>query len=322
MQVGFRCSTLLKGTDDRTLAALLSPADHDRDRCAITGSRAGGGAGWRRARLGLGHAVCWHSAIDRARAVAVSENLAHALWQDRRWLGAADLIADHPGLWLADRAGGGHSRAARRVSQLHRAAICAVHGVRRHSRHRHHARHAAAQHHAAGARHRVCQLDRHHWRRDGADPAADPRQYRAPAQCPRHRVLHHPGRQCRRCAVAAWRSAAVRRLPARRRFLLAAAAALAADPDRGWHPADGVLSARPLVRPSRAAFQHTAGAGRISRRHQFCSDRGDHRHDPAVGGMAAGHRVRCLWHQGRAAESGARRRVGADRAVVAVADRR
>ena len=47
------------------------------------------------------------------------------------------------------------------------------------------------------------------------------------------RVLHHPGRQCRRRADAARRPAALRRLPARRRFLLARSASVAADGHRG-----------------------------------------------------------------------------------------
>ena len=55
------------------------------------------------------------------------------------------------------------------------------------------------------------------------------RQCGAAAQRPRRRVLHLPGRQYRRRAVAARRSAAVRRLPARRRFLLDHAASLARD---------------------------------------------------------------------------------------------
>ena len=55
------------------------------------------------------------------------------------------------------------------------------------------------------------------------------RQCRAAAQRPCGGVLHHPGRQYRRRADAARRSAAVRRLPARRRFLLDRAASLAAD---------------------------------------------------------------------------------------------
>ena len=70
---------------------------------------------------------------------------------------------------------------------------------------------------------------RHDRRGDDPDPAADPRQCRTAAQRPCDRVLHHPGRQCRRRALAARRSAAVRRLPARRRFLLDDAASACAD---------------------------------------------------------------------------------------------
>ena len=73
---------------------------------------------------------------------------------------------------------------------------------RRHSRYRQSARHAPRSTPAARLRHAHRQPRRHHRRRHDPDPAADSRQRRAEAQLARLRLLHLPGRQYRRRAVA------------------------------------------------------------------------------------------------------------------------
>ena len=98
--------------------------------------------------------------------------------------------------------------------------LALVHGRRRHSRPRQHPRRAGHQHDPARDRHRARQLHRHHRRLHGDDPPGHARQRRPAAQRARDRLLHLPGLEYRRLAHAARRSAALPRLPARRRFLL------------------------------------------------------------------------------------------------------
>ena len=173
-----------------------------------------------------------HACVDRERAAAVPEILASPLWQDRIRLERADARGSRGVLRNPGRGRRLRARDARGISELHRAAVHALRGGRRNSRHRQSARHAPRQHGPACARDRDGEPGRHHRRRHDHDPPAAAGQRGAHAQGARRRVLHHSRRQCRRRTQPAGRSAAVRRLPARRRLLLDRAASVAADADR------------------------------------------------------------------------------------------
>ena len=168
----------------------------------------------------MGAALHRSAPVDRPRPAARSAHLASPLRQDRRVLGG-DRGARHRHR-LRPGSGGGklRPRHPRRIYELHPAALRALCGGGRHPRARQSLRHAARQYRHAGARRGDGELRRHDRRCDDHDPPADPRQRPAPLQRACLRVLHFPRRQYRRRAEPARRSAALRRLPARRRFLL------------------------------------------------------------------------------------------------------
>ena len=118
--------------------------------------------------LAMGAAVLGHPAVDCDRAIAVPENLARPLRQDRRRLDVVDAVTNRIDLWRARDARGLRARHARRVSKLHRAAIRALHGRGRYSSDRHDAWYAMGKHRDAGARDRDCEHRRNH--RRGHDP--------------------------------------------------------------------------------------------------------------------------------------------------------
>ena len=121
-------------------------------------------------------------------------------------------------------------------------------------------------------------------------------------------VLHLPGRQYRRRAVAARRSAAVRRLPARRRFLLDHAASLRCRPRSRPASCSRSSSSSTSGSTARTAASQLVGEPRapvaLGSRGlvNLAADRADRRRDPAVGDLEAGHRVRRLRHRARTAE--------------------
>ena len=164
-----------------------------------------------------------------AGPTAVRAAMARALWQDRRRVGGARLGPACVGLRRLDGRRGTRACTDRRVPQLHRVAVCALYGRRWHRWSRNTARNAACKHRTARIRDQHCKHRRHDRRGHDPDPPGDPRQCAAQAPRARNRVLHHSGCQCGRRTDAARRPAAVRRLPARRRFLLDCAASLAAD---------------------------------------------------------------------------------------------
>ena len=117
----------------------------------------------------------------------------------------------------------------------------------------------------------------------------------------------------------------VRRLPARGRFLLDAAASVVRDGARRRRGARDLRRDRYPALPQRPAGDdgrgdEAADQARGERQHQFPADRSHRRRHSRLGDMAARHRLRPLRHPGRAAEPGARRRIAPDRGTVARAD--
>ena len=180
---------------------------------------------------------------------------------------------------------------------------------------------ADRQHCNSRLRHRDRELRRHYWCGNNSDPPAAARQRRARTQCPRGRVLHHPGRQYRRRALAAWRSTAVRRLPARRRFLLDHAASAVADGHAGAAAACGIRGAGCLVSAQGTCEHCPARSARPAgpRRDQPRPDRRDRCRHPGLVGVAARRQLRHLRHPARTAEHRPRWRAGADRIALALA---
>ena len=251
----------------RLVGAARPPARKVADDTTTDSRRARRDLAWRERRRGLGGAgasrcgdgvalgaaVCGRAAVDRRRAARLPAHMAPSLRQDRRGLGGRGGACAGRRVWVSRGACRLRACHAGGISELHRAALRALHRRRRDPRHRQRARHAGHEHRDPGARHG----DREHRRHDGCcddpDPAAAQGQCRAAAQRACRRVLHHPGRQCRRGADAARRPAALRRLPARRRLFLDRAASVAADGHRGGAASDGLCRRRHVPLPPRAA---------------------------------------------------------------------
>ncbi len=208
-----------------------------------TGRRAAGTA-WRRPHVAVELALRGAAAVDRAGAAVRRAFLACALRQGRGSLGVGVPGAVHA---VIRRDGDGAPRRARdpaRIRPVPRHPVRAVHHRRRHLPARSAGGNARTQHRPPGAR---CRPGEHHGddrRVDAADPAAPDRQRIAAAQGARGRVLHPAGRQRRRRAVAAGRSAALHRLSQGHRFLLDDAPARPADRVPGRRAARHVLGAR------------------------------------------------------------------------------
>ncbi len=167
-------------------------------------------------------------------SIAIFPLLAPSFWHHHfgklsaAWA-AAFLVPFADGLRLRPGPLRDAAHAAARVRAVHHPAARAVHDHRRPARAHQPAGHALLQHRHPRLRHLPRQLDRHHRCRDAADPPAAARQRLAARQDARRGVLHLPGRQHRRLADAARRSAAVPRLSQGRRLLLADARDVFAD---------------------------------------------------------------------------------------------
>ena len=136
---------------------------------------------------------------------------------------------------------------------------------------------------------------------------------------PQHEV---PGCQYRRCALAARRSAAVRRLPARRRLLLDDAPFVVRNRARRCHRARSLRRARRLALPQGPPHRdrrrrQAANEYRRQRQHQSAAHRGHHYRHSRRGGMEAGNERRRVRHKARATERRTRRGTGADRNPLA-----
>ena len=257
-----------------------------------------------------------HPAHDRDRAAAVPENLAPPLRQARLRLGRADARAAGRALRPADRGRRLRARDAGRISELHRAAVRALRGRRRHPGDRQPARHAARQRRDPRLRHADREPRRHHRRGHDPDPPAHPRQRR---------------RGCTTCT--SWCSSS---------FLVAnigGALSPLGDPPlfvgflRGvdffwtaqhlWLQTALVAGSclRPSSRSTSGSTARTAWSRRSARRpppvdlgvrgsDQPRADRRHHRRDPRLGDVEAGHRLRRLRHHARTAEPPARRGAG------------
>ena len=164
------------------------------------------------------------------------------------------------------------------ISELHRAAVRALHGRGRHPGHRQSARHARDQYRHAGVRHSDRQHRRHHRRRDDPDPAAAARE-RGRARSNAHVVVFFIilVANVGGALTPARRSAAVRRLPARRRFLLDRAASVAADRDRRrsacWRCSSRSISGLSRRDERCRSRDETPAADPHPRQHQFRPDR-------------------------------------------------
>ena len=172
------------------------------------------------------------------------------------------LTLEHIGLCLRRLARARRLRAcdAGRIYELHHPAVLALHRGRRHLHHRQCRRQALEQCAVLAFGTAIASIV-------GTTGAAMVlvrplirANANAHAQRPRYRVFHFPGGQYRRRAVAARRPAAVRRLPARRRFLLAGGASLARDlagrragADRSSSPSTSGIRAATDRPPSKAA---------------------------------------------------------------------
>ena len=109
----------------------------------------------------------------------------------------------------------------------------------------------------------VGKLSRHDRRLDGADPPDDQGEPRPALSHPRLRIFYLSRFQYRRLAHAAWRSAALSRLPQGRGFPLDARGHAAAHAVHERDPACAVLCDRPYRLESRA--RRVEGAGVASR---------------------------------------------------------
>ena len=187
-------------------------------------------------------------------------------------------------------------RSLARIHELHRAAVRALHGRRRHSgdRQLRAARRAINTGMLAfGTAHG--QHDRHHRRRHDPDPAADPRQRgtRA-ATCTSSVFFIFLVANIGGALIAARRSAAVRRLPARRRFLLDRRSISGCRPLIVGALVLAIFFALDtLVRPPRRPPQSSDRAGAASGSAAASTSlliAADHRRDPGLGDLEAGHR--------------------------------
>jgi hypothetical protein len=250
----------------------------------------------------MGTAICRDARLDRDRTAAVPGYLASSLRQDRTIVERAGPRGTRR---VLRRAGGCRRLRARdpgRISLLHRPAVRALRRGGRRSHHRQSVRHAAGQHDVACDRHIDRQRRRHHRRRHDPDPPAAQGERRPRSQCPRCGLFHRPGRQYRRRALAARRSAVVRRLPARRGILLAAETYLASDAHRGRATPRGVPRARHMALAQRTHAQQRADRHSDPRPRQLRADRTHHRGHPRLGGLETRHHVQHLWHRDRVAE--------------------
>ena len=168
----------------------------------------------------VGAALCRPAPVDCHGAAAVPPCLGASLRQDHGALGSTGGGAAGRGL---RRPRGRRSRAAYRAHRIyvvHHPAVRAVHHFGRYPPCRQHPWHAAGQCRTAAGRRHSRLHHRNDRRLDDPDPADPARQRRQAVQCPCRHLLHFPGVQHRRLADALGRSAAVRRLPARRRLFL------------------------------------------------------------------------------------------------------
>src|SRR5712672_3066894 len=134
----------------------------------------------------------------------------------------------------------------------------------------------------------------------------------AAGECSCGGILHFSGRQYWGRPVAARRSPAVHRLPARRRFLLDHPPSRLRDRAHGGNRARSLRRDRYLVLSQGPPHRARRRAGcplcdRCQGQDQYRADRADHRRDPRLGDLEAGRHVRCLWHGARAGKSRPRR---------------
>ena len=276
--------------------------------CPSSGGRAGRHRPRRREfALAVGTAVRRPPAHHRHRPAAVSPHLARPLRQARLHVERADDRAARRDLWRADSARCVRARDAGRIHGLHRAAVCALRCGRRHPDHRQSARDAAGQRHDPECRRIVGQHRRHDRRGDDPPPAAHSRQFVTAAQRPRLRVLYFSGGEHRRCTNADRRSAAVRRLPARRRLLLDDAQHAGRNRGGRRPRADDLPADRSLVLPPGSPGhdrRRVSGADEPQghRNRQPSADGRDHRRRPDVRHLAARDRLRRVRHRARSAE--------------------